>query len=60
MINNKHYLDILDGDEITFYYYLYKNIENGKVNTLTTKSSSNNTYQALTFYFDINGNLIIY
>ena len=60
MENNKRCIYELDGDEINFYYYLYKNIEKGKVNTIYSEPNGCNNNEAVTFYFNINGEFIIY
>lgn len=59
MYNNELCVDALDKDEITFYYSLYKNIKNRKINILSTEFNYDVT-MAFTFYFTINGEFIIY
>lgn len=58
--HNKICLDELDKDELTFAYVLYKKIINKKIITLKSTSSGYGSEMPFTFYFNINGEIIIY
>jgi hypothetical protein len=60
MENNKRCLDAFNSDEINLYYYLYQNIEKGKVNIVLTETGGYNKSEAITFYFNLKGEFIIY
>ena len=54
--HNKICLDELNAEELQFIYLLYIQIKNNKTGTL----GEDNLKKAFTFYFDINGKIIIF